>query len=237
MTVLKSVEALISDLMAIHPKGFDLSLGRMKRLLEALGNPQKKMPPVIHVAGTNGKGSTIAFCRAILEASGHRVHVHTSPHLVNWHERFRLAQSGGGKLASDPVLADAISRVSEANGGEPITVFEILSATMFVLFSEHSADHRSWKRALFILPDKFLRDNNSSCRIVPTINPYFVIIAKFFDNLTRLQTFHPAGPNHGFHCGFILPMANFSTCCSNGSNSKRGIGHLVLTDQSRYWQV
>lgn len=134
------VEELINDLMAIHPKGFDLSLGRMTRLLEALGNPHKKIPPVIHVAGTNGKGSTLAFCRAILEASGKRVHVHTSPHLVNWHERFRLGHEGGGRLASDDVLADVISRVAKANNDEPITVFEILSVVMFVLFSEHPAD-------------------------------------------------------------------------------------------------
>ena len=135
------VDRLIDSLMAIHPKGFDLSLGRMLRLLQALGDPHKKIPPVIHVAGTNGKGSTIAYCRAILEAAGLGVHVHTSPHLVNWHERFRLAQSGGGQLATDAVLADAIDRVAQANGGEPITVFEILSATMFVLFSEHPADY------------------------------------------------------------------------------------------------
>jgi len=135
-----NVDELIDALMAIHPKGFDLSLGRVRRLLAILGDPQKKIPPTIHVAGTNGKGSTIAFCRAILEASGHSVHVHTSPHLVSWHERFRLGNEGDGKLASDAVLADAISRVSEANKGEPITVFEILSAVMFVLFSEHPAD-------------------------------------------------------------------------------------------------
>ena len=135
-----NVEELIDSLLAIHPKGFDLSLGRVTRLLALLGNPQKKTPPVIHVAGTNGKGSTIAFCRAILEASGHKVHVHTSPHLVNWHERYRLGRDGGGQLASDAVLADAIFRVADANAGQPITVFEILSAVMFVLFSEHPAD-------------------------------------------------------------------------------------------------
>lgn len=135
-----NVKELIDSLMAIHPKGFDLSLGRVTRLLTLLGDPQKKIPPVIHVAGTNGKGSTIAFCRAILEASGYKVHVHTSPHLVNWHERYRLGEDGGGQLATDEVLADAISRVADANAGQPITVFEILSAVMFVLFSEHPAD-------------------------------------------------------------------------------------------------
>ena len=81
----------IDALMALHPKGFDLSLDRITRLLERLGNPQDRLPPVIHIAGTNGKGSCAAFSRALLEAGGHLVHVHTSPHLVNWAERYRLA--------------------------------------------------------------------------------------------------------------------------------------------------
>ncbi|WP_007199525.1 bifunctional folylpolyglutamate synthase/dihydrofolate synthase [Hoeflea phototrophica] len=144
MTVEKSVvsatEQEINALMALHPKGFDLSLGRITRLLERLGNPHQRLPPVIHIAGTNGKGSTGAFCRAILEAHGLTAHVHTSPHLVNWHERYRLGAEGGGQLVSDDVLADAVRRVAEANQGETITVFEILTAVMFVLFSEHPAD-------------------------------------------------------------------------------------------------
>ncbi|WP_269933209.1 bifunctional folylpolyglutamate synthase/dihydrofolate synthase [Aminobacter sp. HY435] len=130
----------IESLLALHPKGFDLSLDRITRLLERLGNPQDHMPPVIHIAGTNGKGSCAAFSRALLEAQGLLVHVHTSPHLVNWHERYRLAAPGGGKLVADDVLADAVRRVGEANRGEKITVFEILTAVTFVLFSEHPAD-------------------------------------------------------------------------------------------------
>jgi len=135
-----AAEREINALMALHPKGFDLSLGRITRLLERLGNPHEKLPPVIHIAGTNGKGSTSAFCRAILEAQGLKVHVHTSPHLVNWHERFRIGADGGGQFVGDEVLADALRRVADANQGEMITVFEILTAVMFVLFSEHPAD-------------------------------------------------------------------------------------------------
>ncbi len=137
---MSQAEAEIEALMALHPKGYDLSLDRIRRLLARLDNPQDRLPPVIHVAGTNGKGSVSAFCRSILEAAGHTVHVHTSPHLVNWHERFRLGAEGGGKLADDAVLAEAIRRVAAANNGEQITVFEILTAVMFVLFSEHPAD-------------------------------------------------------------------------------------------------
>ncbi|MCX8293313.1 bifunctional folylpolyglutamate synthase/dihydrofolate synthase [Phyllobacterium sp. 0TCS1.6A] len=133
-------EREIERLLQLHPKGFDLSLGRITRLLDSLGNPHLRLPPIIHVAGTNGKGSAVAFSRALLEAAGYGVHVHTSPHLVSWHERYRIAAPGGGKLVSDAVLADAVRRVADANAGQPITVFEILTAVTFVLFSEHPAD-------------------------------------------------------------------------------------------------
>ncbi|MCB1457960.1 MAG: bifunctional folylpolyglutamate synthase/dihydrofolate synthase [Nitratireductor sp.] len=136
-----SADSLIAGLSAIHPKGFDLSLDRITRLLARLGDPQLRIPPAIHVAGTNGKGSTVAFCRAILEAHGKAVHVHTSPHLVNWHERYRLGSPDGGGLVSEALLEDAIARVAKANNGEAITVFEILSAVMFVLFAENPADY------------------------------------------------------------------------------------------------
>lgn len=138
---LSKAEQVINELMTLHPKGFDMTLGRMRRLLEVLGNPQNRLPPMIHVAGTNGKGSVSAFCRALLEAAGHAVHVHTSPHLVNWHERYRIGQRGKpGSLVEDALLADALRRVAAANAGEAITVFEILTAAGFLLFSELPAD-------------------------------------------------------------------------------------------------
>jgi dihydrofolate synthase / folylpolyglutamate synthase len=130
----------IERLLGLHPKGFDLSLERVTGLLALLGNPHLKLPPTIHIAGTNGKGSASAFCRALLEASGHSVHVHTSPHLVNWHERYRMGQKGGGKLVDDQVFADVLRRVAGANAGQKITVFEILTAVGFILFSENPAD-------------------------------------------------------------------------------------------------
>jgi dihydrofolate synthase/folylpolyglutamate synthase len=134
-------EQVINELMKLHPKGYDMTLGRMRRLLEVLGNPQLRLPPVIHVAGTNGKGSVSAFCRALLEAGGYAVHVHTSPHLVNWHERYRIGAKGKpGSLVDDKVLADALRRVAEANAGQAITVFEILTAASFLMFSEMPAD-------------------------------------------------------------------------------------------------
>lgn len=136
-----SAKAAVNRLLAIHPKGFDLSLDRVLGLLEKLGNPHLEIPPVFHVAGTNGKGSTSAFLRAILESAGKTVHVHTSPHLVNWHERYRLGAKDHGVFVSDSVLEDAIVRAEKANDGTPITVFEIMSAVGFLLFSEHPADY------------------------------------------------------------------------------------------------
>lgn len=131
----------IDDLMKIHPRGFDLSLERITDLLHRLGDPQDRLPPIIHFAGTNGKGSAIAFTRAILEAAGLAVHVDTSPHLVNWHERYRLGVKGGpGLLVKDAVLSEAIARVAKVNDGQPITVYEVLTAVAFVLFSEIPAD-------------------------------------------------------------------------------------------------
>jgi dihydrofolate synthase/folylpolyglutamate synthase len=133
-------DLLLARFLALHPKLIDLSLGRVLRLLERLGDPQKKLPPVIHVAGTNGKGSTIAFMRAILEAAGLSVHVYTSPHLVRFHERIRLGRPGGGRFVDEALLVDALERCEKANAGDAITFFEITNAAAFLLFSEHKAD-------------------------------------------------------------------------------------------------
>jgi dihydrofolate synthase / folylpolyglutamate synthase len=128
--------ALMARFLALHPKKIDLSLSRMEEILPALGDPHLMTPPVIHVAGTNGKGSTIAFMRAMLEAAGLGVHVYTSPHLVRFHERIRLA----GRLVDEDRLAAAFQRCEDANAGRPITVFEITTAAAFLLFAETPAD-------------------------------------------------------------------------------------------------
>lgn len=133
-------DAILSRLLDLHPKKIDLSLERIERLLTALGAPQTRLPPVIHVAGTNGKGSTIAFLRAMLEAAGRIVHVYTSPHLVRFHERIRLGAEGGGRLVAEDVLSAALARCEEANDGAPITFFEITTAAALLLFAEHPAD-------------------------------------------------------------------------------------------------
>jgi dihydrofolate synthase / folylpolyglutamate synthase len=135
-----SVGAVAARLLALHPRRIDLSLGRIERLLAALGHPERRLPPLIHVAGTNGKGSTIAFARAILEAAGKIVHVYTSPNLVRLNERFRLGRPEGGRLVEDAELVDALLECEARNGGAPITVFEVETAAAFVLFSRHPAD-------------------------------------------------------------------------------------------------
>ena len=133
-------DAILSRLLTLHPKRIDLSLGRTERLLAALGRPELRLPPIIHVAGTNGKGSTIAFLRAMLEAAGKRVHVYTSPHLLRFNERIRLGAEGGGTLVDDERLKTALERCEQANAGQPITFFEITTAAAFLLFAEAPAD-------------------------------------------------------------------------------------------------
>jgi len=134
------IDAIVARLTALHPKRIDLSLDRIERLLAALDHPERKLPPVIHVAGTNGKGSTIAFLRAILEAAGKRVHVYISPHLVRFNERYRLGQSGEGVLVSDAELSATLEECERVNAGAPITVFEITTAVGLMLFARHPAD-------------------------------------------------------------------------------------------------
>lgn len=129
-------DAILSRLMALHPKVIDLSLDRMHRLLAALGNPERAIPPVIHIAGTNGKGSTQAMIRTGLEAGGARVHAYTSPHLAQFRERIRLA----GTLIEDDALADLLAQVEAANDGQPITFFEITTAAAFLAFARTPAD-------------------------------------------------------------------------------------------------
>jgi dihydrofolate synthase/folylpolyglutamate synthase len=133
-------DALIERLGALHPKKIDLSLGRLYRLLDRLGNPERRLPPTIHVAGTNGKGSTIAFLRAMLEAAGKGVHVYTSPSLVRFHERIRLGRSVGGYIVDDARLFDALSATERANDGDEITFFEITTAAALLLFAQEPAD-------------------------------------------------------------------------------------------------
>jgi dihydrofolate synthase/folylpolyglutamate synthase len=120
----------------LHPKIIDLTLGRVERLLAALGHPEARVPPVVHVAGTNGKGSTVAMLRAGLEGAGGRCHVYTSPHLARFHERIRVA----GELIAEERLMEVLDRCMAANGEAPITFFEITTAAAFLAFAETEAD-------------------------------------------------------------------------------------------------
>jgi dihydrofolate synthase/folylpolyglutamate synthase len=131
---------LIARLSALHPRRIDLDLARMLRLLDRLDHPERKLPPVIHVAGTNGKGSTIAYLRAILEAAGLGVHVYTSPYLVRINECYRIGRPGGGTLVGDDELRAALEHCECANSGLPVTIFEIETAAAFCLFAQHPAD-------------------------------------------------------------------------------------------------
>ena len=129
-------DRILERLSRLHPKLIDLSLGRVERLLAALGNPQDELPPAVHVAGTKGKGSTVATMRACLEAAGYRVHAYISPHLVHFHERIRLA----GRLIEEDALIALLKECERANGDAPITFFEITTAAAFLAFARTPAD-------------------------------------------------------------------------------------------------
>jgi dihydrofolate synthase/folylpolyglutamate synthase len=129
-------DAILTRMMTLHPKVIDLTLDRVHRLLGALGNPEQRLPPVIHLAGTNGKGSTQAMIRAGLEASGATVHAYTSPHLARFHERIRIA----GELISEPALTALLDECVAANGSDAITFFEITTCAAFTAFSRTPAD-------------------------------------------------------------------------------------------------
>jgi dihydrofolate synthase/folylpolyglutamate synthase len=129
-------DAILDRLMRLHPKLIDLELGRIERLLADVGSPHLKLPPVVHVAGTNGKGSLVAYLRAMAEASGYRVHVYTSPHLVRFNERIRVA----GELIDDDLLEDVLVEAEQANQEQPITFFEITTVAAFLAFARVPAD-------------------------------------------------------------------------------------------------
>ncbi len=130
------LDARLQHLTRLYPRAIDLSLDRIRHLMGRLGNPQDRLPPIIHVAGTNGKGSTIATLRACLEAAGYRVHVYTSPHLVHFNERIRLS----GRLIEDQALLDLLDEIERINDGTPITLFEITTAAAFLAFHRTPAD-------------------------------------------------------------------------------------------------
>ena len=133
---MSSCDVALARLAALHPKLIDLGLERTFQILEDLGNPHHHLPPTLHLAGTNGKGSTAAFLRAMAEAAGLKVHVYSSPHLCRFHERIRLA----GKLIDDAALAALLDEVEQKNAGKPITFFEVTTAAAFLAFSRTKAD-------------------------------------------------------------------------------------------------
>jgi dihydrofolate synthase/folylpolyglutamate synthase len=133
----RSSDAILDRLLSLHPKIIDLTLDRVWRLLAAMGEPQRRLPPVVHIAGTNGKGSTLAMIRAGMEAGGKAVHAYTSPHLARFHERIRIA----GELIREPALAALLEECERVNGDQPITFFEITTVAAYVAFARAEADY------------------------------------------------------------------------------------------------
>lgn len=172
--------------MTLHRRRIDLTLGRMHRILAALGNPERRIPPAIHVAGTNGKGSTVAYLRAFLEAAGLSVHVFTSPHLVRINERFRLGRKGGGVLVTDEELVAALEECERVNDGQPITVFEVETAAAFVLFAQHPADVTLLEVGL---GGRFDSTNVIETPLASVITPVSMDHVEFLgDTLTKIAT-------------------------------------------------
>ena len=177
---LRAHDAALARLQRLHPRKIDLSLGRLERLCAALGHPERRLPPTIHIAGTNGKGSTAAFVRAIAEAAGLRVHVYTSPHLVRFAERIRLA----GTLISEDALAGVLAEVEAVNAGEAITFFEISAAAAFLAFSREPADLAILEVGL---GGRFDATNVIPCPDVAVIAPVDLDHKEFLgDNLSQI---------------------------------------------------
>src|SRR5882672_12235972 len=138
---MRTSDELLAELKVLHPRRMDLSLGRIEALLAKLDNPHGRLPPVIHIAGTNGKGSTAALLKAMLQAAGKRVHVYTSPHLVRFHERIEIAGSDcKARPIGETALVELLERTQRANAGAPVTFFEVTTAAAFLAFAAHPAD-------------------------------------------------------------------------------------------------
>jgi dihydrofolate synthase/folylpolyglutamate synthase len=179
-------DQILARLLTLHPKLIDLSLDRVQRLLAALGNPQERLAPVIHVAGTNGKGSTIAFLRACLEAAGLRVHAYTSPHLVRFAERIRIA----GKLIEEDALIAALEECERANAGAPITFFEITTAAAFLAFARVPADITLIEVGL---GGRFDATNVIACPAATAITPVSLDHQHFLGDTVAKIAFEKAG--------------------------------------------
>jgi dihydrofolate synthase / folylpolyglutamate synthase len=182
--------AILQRLLNLHPREIDLSLERIDDLMAALDHPEQRLPPVIHIAGTNGKGSTTAFMRAMLEAAGKRVHVYTSPHLVRFHERIRLATPSGGRFVDEDELANALIQVEKINDGRPITQFEITTAAAFELFARNPAD--------VLLLEVGLGGRLDATNVVPAplatvITPISIDHEKFLGDTIEAIAFEKAG--------------------------------------------
>lgn len=190
MSVVEDIQTPLDEALLrmenLHPKVIDLTLGRLQRVLDTLGNPEKKLPPFIHVAGTNGKGSTVAYLRAFLEAEGHTVHCFTSPHLVRFNERIRLS----GEIISDEALIDLIEICEDANDGGEITFFEIAAAVAFQGFATAPADILLLEVGL---GGRFDATNVVDTPAVSTITPVSIDHVKFLGNTISQIALDKAG--------------------------------------------
>lgn len=211
--------AILQRLLNLHPREIDLSLARIEELMVALGHPERRVPPVIHVAGTNGKGSTTAFIRAMLEAAGKRVHVYTSPHLVRFHERIRLAMPSGGRFVDEDELADALIQIEKINDGRPITQFEITTAAAFELFARNPADVLLLEVGL---GGRLDATNVIAAPLATVITPISIDHEKFLGDTIAAIAFEKAGILKRNRPAIIAPQAPAALAVVEEQAAKKG---------------
>ncbi|SLN20341.1 Bifunctional protein FolC [Roseivivax jejudonensis] len=218
---------ILSRMMALHPKVIDLTLDRVWRLLERLDHPERRLPPVIHVAGTNGKGSTQAMIRAGLEAEGHRVHAYTSPHLARFHERIRVA----GDLISEPALIEVLDRCYAANGSDPITYFEITTCAALLAFAETPADFTLLEVGL---GGRLDATNVIDCPAATVITPVALDHQQYLgDTLTEIATEKAGILKRGVPC-IVGPQADEALDVIEARGAKLG---APLHIHGQHWHV
>ncbi len=222
-------DAILARMMALHPKIIDLTLDRVWSLLAALDHPEKKLPPVIHIAGTNGKGSTQAMLRAGLEGAGKKVHAYTSPHLARFHERILLA----GEHISEPALTDLLDRCYAANNGATITYFEITTIAGILAFTETPADYTLLEVGLGGLLDATNIVNKPALTV---ITPVSIDHTQFLGNtLTMIATEKAGIIKRGVPC-VVGPQPDEALAVIEATAEKLGAPLLVYGQHWHVWE-
>ena len=220
-------EKILKRLESLHPKQIDLSLNRIKILLKRLGNPERKLPPTIHVAGTNGKGSTLAFLRSIFEENNYKVHVYTSPHLINFNERIRL----NSKIITNNFLIELLEECEFYNKNEPITFFEITTAAAYLAFSKISSDVLLLETGL---GGRFDATNVITTTVCSVLTPISMDHMNFLGNSIKSITKEKVGIFKK-NIPAVISKQNIESSAIINTESKRK--NVKLYEFNKFWKV